>query len=108
MLGVRAHAGEAEDADVFGKLGEVARHIGRAAGEPFLAHHFHHGHGRLRRNARDFAPQKFVEHEIADDEDALVGEDPSESGNAVAIHRASSSVIAAKSSGIMISWWPTR
>ena len=71
---MRALAGHAHDADVLGKLREVARDVGRAAGEPFLLHDLDDGHRRFRRNARDFAPQKFVEHQVADDEDALAGE----------------------------------
>ncbi len=103
LFGMRAKAGDAEDSDVFGEFREVACDVRRAAGKPFLADDLDDGHGSLRRNARDFAPQEFVEHEIADDQDALVGERVDEGGNAVATHLASSSVMAAKSNGIMIS-----
>ena len=47
---------------------QIAGHVGRAAGHEILALKIHHRHGRLRRNARDTAPDELVQHHIADDQ----------------------------------------
>jgi len=66
----------ADDTEDFGggaEGGEVARHIGRTAGNVTLADHVHDGHGGFRGNAADVAPDEMVEHDIADDEGAGLG-----------------------------------
>ena len=85
-LRVQARAGHAHDAHALGKLREIACHVGRAAGEEFFLHDLDHRHRGLRRNARDFAPQKLVEHEVADDEQALGGKGGEELGDAIFGH----------------------
>ncbi len=53
------------------KFPQIPRDVGRAAGIETFAGHFHHRHRRFRRNAADFSPDEFVQHEIADDENAF-------------------------------------
>ena len=50
--------------------GQVARHVGRAAGHEALVLEIQHRHGRFRRNARHAAPDEMVEHGVADHQDA--------------------------------------
>ena len=71
-MGVRAH--DAHDGDRPGKLAQVARDVGRAAGEIFLFVNLDDGHRRFGRNPADPPPDELVEHQVADDEDAFVGE----------------------------------
>ena len=69
-------ADDAGEARLRAEAGEVARHVGRAAGIGRAPLDVDHGHGRLGRNAGDFAPEKFVEHEVADDENFAAREGP--------------------------------
>ena len=62
---------QANDTDAIDKFAEIPGDVGRAAGIKRFARDFDHRHGRLRRDAADFAPDEFVEHEVADDEKAL-------------------------------------
>ena len=64
---VADHAGDARGR---AEAGEIARHVGRAAGIGRAPLHVDHRHGRLGRDARDLAPEEFVQHQVADDEDA--------------------------------------
>ena len=48
--------------------------VAGAARHMAFAHEIHHRHGRFGRDAVDFAPEKMVEHHVADDEDVLIGE----------------------------------
>jgi len=59
------------NADMRGKLAQVAGDIGGAAGIKRFAGDLHHRHGRLGRNATHLAPNELVEHQIANDEQAL-------------------------------------
>ena len=59
------------DADMRGKLAQISGDVGRAAGIKRFAGDLHHGHGCLGRNATHLAPNEFVEHQIANDEQAL-------------------------------------
>ena len=86
--GVLAIAGDAHDPRVFREFREVARDVGRTAGEPFLPHHLDNRHRRFGRNARDFSPEKFIEHEVSDDEETLTGKGFEECGKAGAEHAA--------------------
>src|SRR5688500_18265904 len=52
--------------------GEIARDVRRAAGHEALALEFNDGHGRLGRDAAHRAPDKLVEHQIANHQDARV------------------------------------
>ncbi len=62
---------QANDRDIVNEFAQIARHIRRAAGIKTLARHLDHRHRRFGRNAADFAPDKLVQHEVADDEDAF-------------------------------------
>ena len=53
------------------KFAEIPGDIRRAARIGGLARHFHDRHRGFGRDASDFAPDEFVEHEIAYDQDAL-------------------------------------
>ena len=53
--------------------GEVAGHVGRAAGHEAFALEIHDRHRRFRRNARHAAPDELVEHHVADDQHAGFG-----------------------------------
>ena len=73
---VLAHPAEEVGAGAEG--GEVEGDVGRAAGDRGLAVDADDGDGRLGREARGVAPHVFVEHDVADHEDALLrdgGED---------------------------------
>jgi hypothetical protein len=60
-----------DDRDGIDKFAQVARNVRRAARIKRLAGHLHHGHGRFGRDAADFAPDEFVEHQVAGDGDAF-------------------------------------
>ncbi len=60
-----------DDADMRSKLSQIAGDVGGAPGIKRLAGHFHHRHGRLGRNATNLAPNELVQHQVADDEQAL-------------------------------------
>jgi len=60
-----------DDADMRGKLAQIAGDVGRAPGIKRFAGNFHHRHGRLGRNATNLAPNELVEHQVANDEQAL-------------------------------------
>ncbi len=62
---------QANDRSVLNEFSKIARHIRRAAGVKALARDLDHRHGRLGRNPADFAPDKLVQHEISDDQDAF-------------------------------------
>jgi hypothetical protein len=49
---------------------QIGEHVGRAAEAHRLAPYVHDGHGRFRRDARHVAPDEFVEHYVAVDDDA--------------------------------------
>ena len=51
------------------KAGDIPRHIGSATRVGGAALNIDHRDRSLRRDAGYFAPQEFVEHDIADDED---------------------------------------
>lgn len=96
-FGVRISADEAKDGDVAGEFAEIAGDVCRAAGVLGLAVDLHDGNGGLRRDAADTAPDELVEDEIADDQDARLGEGAGDFLEAAAIH--SCSATAAKSRG---------
>ena len=54
---------------------DIARHIAGAADLDFAARHREHRRRRLRRDARDLAIDEIVEHEIADAEHGLLGDE---------------------------------
>ena len=60
-----------DDRDVVDEFAQIARDIGRAAGVKAFACYLDHRHRRLGRNAAHFAPDKLVQHQVADDEDAF-------------------------------------
>ncbi len=66
-------ADRADDRDAVNELAQVARDIGRAARIKGFAGHLDHRHGRFGRDAADFAPDEFVEHQVAGYGDALAG-----------------------------------
>src|ERR1051325_3560745 len=51
---------------VIDKFAQVPGDVGRPSRVKRFSRHFHHGDGSLRRNAADFAPHKFIEHQVAD------------------------------------------
>src|SRR6266480_184741 len=53
------------------KFAKIAGDIGGAAGKETFACHLDYRHWRFRRNPADFAPDEFVQHQVADNEDAL-------------------------------------
>ena len=55
-----------------GKLAQIAGDIGGAAGIKRFARDLHHRHRCLGRNATHLAPNELVEHQIANDEQALL------------------------------------
>jgi hypothetical protein len=55
-------------------IGDVARHVGRAAEALVGPVHLDHRHRRLGRDALDLAEPVAVEHRVADDEHAAAGE----------------------------------
>ncbi len=66
-------AGNADNHGLRAQPGQIHGHVGGAAGLLVLMHAAHHGHGRFRGDAPHLAPDVFVEHDVADDEQALVG-----------------------------------
>jgi len=69
LLADAVFAEHADGRDVIDKLAQVARDIGSAPREERFSGDFHDGHRRLRRDAGDFSPDKFVQHQIADNQD---------------------------------------
>src|SRR5262249_21621666 len=55
------------------KRGDVARHVASAAHRELVAFDRENGSRRLGRDARDLAVDEIVEHQIADAEDGLLG-----------------------------------
>ena len=53
------------------KLAQIAGDVGGATGIKRFAGDFYHRHGRLGRNATNLAPNELVQHQVADDEQAL-------------------------------------
>src|ERR1035438_6710931 len=62
--------GDAHDGDVARELTDVARDVGRAAGVIRFVGDVDHGDGRFGRDALDFAPDEFVEHQVTHHQDA--------------------------------------
>jgi hypothetical protein len=69
---------DAGESRVCAEAGQVARHIGRSARIGRTALDVDHRHGRLGRNARDFAPEKLIQHQVANDENLPAREGPKE------------------------------
>ena len=65
-------AGEADENAVSAERRDIARDIAGAADLDLAARHREHRRRRLRRNARDFAVDEVVKHEIADAEYGLL------------------------------------
>src|SRR5205814_145371 len=65
-------ADDAYDADAGAESGQVVGHVAGAARDKRLLRDPHHGNGGLGGDAADRTADVLVEHEIADDEDALV------------------------------------
>jgi hypothetical protein len=59
------------DANMRGKLAQIAGDVGRTAGIKRFAGDLHHRDRRLGRYATHFAPNELVEHQVANDEQAL-------------------------------------
>ena len=55
--------------NVIDKFAQIASNVGRASGIEGFARHLHDWDRCLRRDAADFSPDKFVQHQIADDGD---------------------------------------
>lgn len=53
------------------KFAEIARDVGSASRIKRLASHFYNRHGSLGRDAADFSPNEFVQHQIANHNDSL-------------------------------------
>jgi hypothetical protein len=135
VLRVLALARDAHDVDLLSKFAEVSRNICGTAREVGVAGHLHHRNRRLWRDAGDFAPNKLIQDQVSDDEDAFLCKVGEEKAEIRAFHRrllengnrvekveekrrgkvvvaegaqfAKVSVTAAKSNGIIISWCPT-
>ena len=60
-------ADQADDRNAIDECTEITGDIGRATGIKRLASHFDHGHRRLWRDAANFAPDKFIEHQVTND-----------------------------------------
>ena len=71
LLPAPIFADQTGDRNLVQELAQIARDIGRATGKETFAGHFDDRHWRLRRNSADLAPDKFVQHQVADDQDAL-------------------------------------
>ena len=57
--------------DVIHEFAQIARDVGGAARIKRFAGHFNNRHRSLGRDAADFSPNKFVQHQIADHQDSL-------------------------------------
>ena len=59
------------DRDSADEFPQVPGDICRATGIKAFAGYFHHGDRRFRRNPAHFSPDEFVQHQVADHQDAL-------------------------------------
>src|ERR1700730_443960 len=60
-----------DDRNAIDELAEIARDVGGAAWIKRFARDFDNRHGRLRRDAADFSPNEFVEHQVTNYQYAL-------------------------------------
>ena len=71
VLGVGVAADGPADLDRLTKWAQIAGHIGGSAGITRLALDLHHRHGGFGRNAGNFSPDKFVQHDVSDHQQPL-------------------------------------
>ena len=67
-------ADDAGDGRLRAEGAQVVDDVGRAAGDVGVPVGVHHHHRRFRRDAADPAPDVLIQHDIADDQDALPDE----------------------------------
>ena len=65
-------ADDADNTAASAQIANVRKDIGCAAQVRRFALNVYHGHRRFRRDASDIAPDKFIEHDIAQHDDAAV------------------------------------
>ena len=70
LLGREVLADDAEQFRGHIESRQVAGHVGRAAGHKTFAPEIHHRHGGFGRDARHTAPNKVIEHDVADNQHA--------------------------------------
>jgi hypothetical protein len=71
FFSMRVFANETHDEDRWSKFPDVPGNICGATGVVRFPNYFDDGYWRLRRDPRDTTPNEFVEHEVADHQDAL-------------------------------------
>ena len=70
--GRRVAANQAADLDAVAKRPKITRHVGGTAGITGLTLHFDDRHGSFRGDARDLAPDEFIQHDIPDYQQPLL------------------------------------